>query len=57
MSTRFVLTTRRNHITNCLSVQDDEYPTEIFIRQNIGRLIKSPAEALPQDTQQNESSS
>ena len=65
MSTRFVLTTRRNHITQkvkiagqrtlCLSVQDDEYPTEIFIRQNIGPLIKSPAEDLPQDTQQNES--
>jgi hypothetical protein len=39
-----------------LSVHDDEYPTEIFHRQNVGPLIKSPDEDLPQDTQQEESS-
>jgi hypothetical protein len=57
-----LLPTRRNHITQkikitrqrtlYLSVHDDEYPTEIFLRQNVGPLIKSPDEALPQDTQQ-----
>ena len=51
MSTCLVLATHRNHITQkvkvaeqrtlCLSVHDDEYPTEIFIRQNIDPLIKS----------------
>ena len=58
MSIRLVLTIRRNHITQkvkiagqrtlCLSVQDDEYPTEIFIRQNIGPLINSEARGVPQ---------
>jgi hypothetical protein len=39
-----------------LSVQDDEYPTEIFIRQNIGPLMKSLAKDLSQNTLQEESS-
>ena len=66
MSTRFVLTTRSNYITRKvkmagqrwrrLSVQTTKYQTEIFIRQNIGPLIKSLAEELPQNTQQEESS-
>ena len=56
---------RRNHIaqkvriagkcTLSLSVNDDESPTEILIRKNIDPLIKSPVEALPQDTQQDQS--
>jgi hypothetical protein len=66
MSTRLALPNRRDHVTQkvriagqrtlCLSVHDDKYPIEIFIRQNIDPLIKSPAEDLPQDTQQEESS-
>ncbi len=38
------------------SVYDDEYPTEIFLRHNVGPIIKSPAEDQPQDTQQDPSS-
>jgi hypothetical protein len=66
MSSRLALPSRRNHITQKVkiagqrtlyfSVHDDEYPTEIYHRQNVGPLIKSPAEDLPQNTQQNESS-
>jgi len=51
----------RNHFTQkakiagqrtlYLSVPDDEYPSEIFPRQNVGSLIKSPAERLTQDPQ------
>jgi len=61
MSIRLALPNRRNHITQkvkiagqrtlYLSVHDDEYPTEIFLRQNVGPLMKSPAERLTQDTQ------
>jgi hypothetical protein len=66
MSTRLALPHRRNHATQkvrvagqrtlYLSVYDDGYPTEIFLRHNIGPLIKSPAEDLSQNTQQEQSS-
>jgi hypothetical protein len=39
-----------------ISVHDDEYPTEIFLRQNVRPLIKSLAEDLSQITQPNKSS-
>ena len=58
---RRVLPAPRNHFTQkakiagqrtlYLSVPDDEYPSEIFPRQNVGSLIKSPAERLTQDPQ------
>ena len=60
-SARPPLPAHRHHITQkvkiagqrtlYLSMHDDEYPTEIFLRQNVGPLIKSPAERLTQDTQ------
>ena len=66
MTARRPLPNRRDHVTQkvriagqrtlCLSVHDVEYPAKIFIRQNIGPLIKSPKENLPQDTQQEPSS-
>jgi hypothetical protein len=65
-SLRHSLPARGNNITQkvriadqrtfYISVQDDEYPTEIFIRQNIDPLIKSPDEDLSQITQQEQSS-
>jgi hypothetical protein len=42
--------------TLCVSVNDDEYPSEIFNRKNIDPLMKSPDKDLPQDTQQAQSS-
>jgi len=66
MSTRLALPNRRDHVTQkvriagqrtlYLSVHDDEYPPEFFIRQNIDPLIKSPDEGLSQITQQEQSS-
>ena len=65
-TSRRSLPARRHHITQkvriagqrslYISVHDDEYPTEIFLRQNVGPLMKSPAEDLSQNTQQEQSS-
>jgi hypothetical protein len=65
VSRRRTLPARRQYITQkikitgqrtlYLSVHDDECPTEIFLRQNVCPLIKSPAEDLSQNTQHNES--
>ena len=43
-------------VTECVSYIGQPAKTkEIFIRQNFGPLIKSPAETLPQDTQEEQS--
>jgi hypothetical protein len=54
MSPRLALPARRHHLTQKVKiagqrtlyiiVPDDEYPTELFLRQNVGPLIKSPIE-------------
>jgi hypothetical protein len=59
---RCVPPARRNHFTKKAKiaaqrtlyyrVNADNNPTEIFLRQNVCSLIKSPTKALPQDTQQ-----
>jgi hypothetical protein len=66
MSPRLALPARRHHLTQKVKiagqrtlyiiVPDDEYPTELFLRQNVDPLIKSPIEALPWDAQHDESS-
>jgi hypothetical protein len=65
MSQRLALFARCHHVTQkvkiagqltrYISVHDDEYPTGIFLRQNVGPLSKSPGEDLPQDTQREQS--